>query len=95
MIVPFEPDWVSAPGDTIRELLDERGWCIMALADRLPRRPDFTAGLMAGTERIDQALAARLAEVLGGSEQFWINRDRQYVDDCARLGRKLGDSDTR
>jgi HTH-type transcriptional regulator / antitoxin HigA len=23
---PFTPDWVSAPGDTIADLLEERNW---------------------------------------------------------------------
>lgn len=24
--MPFEPDWLSPPGDTIADVLEERGW---------------------------------------------------------------------
>lgn len=32
---PFTPDWVSPPGDTIADLLEERDWTQAQLADRL------------------------------------------------------------
>ena len=31
---PFRPDWVSVPGDTIADLLEERAWSQQDLATR-------------------------------------------------------------
>jgi plasmid maintenance system antidote protein VapI len=81
----FEPDWASAPGETILDFLDERGMT--------PDAAGLTSELIRGETRIDATLARRLTEVLGGSEQFWLNRDRQYVEDCERLGKKPGAQD--
>ena len=92
----FQPDWVSAPGDTIREILDQHGWDVDALAAWLDCTTEHVESLIRGSARIDEELARRLTRVLGaGSEQFWLNRDRQYVEDCRRLGRTPGESDAR
>ena len=32
---PFAPDWVSPPGDTIADVLEERGWTQAEFARRL------------------------------------------------------------
>ena len=32
---PFSPDWVSPPGDTILDFLEERDWTQQQLADPL------------------------------------------------------------
>ncbi|KHG39391.1 hypothetical protein OA07_08115 [Aphanizomenon flos-aquae 2012/KM1/D3] len=32
---PFTPDWVSSPGDAIADVLEERDWTQIDLADRL------------------------------------------------------------
>jgi HTH-type transcriptional regulator / antitoxin HigA len=34
---PFSPDWVSPPGDTIADVLQERDWTQAELAER-PRK---------------------------------------------------------
>jgi hypothetical protein len=31
---PFTPDWVSPPGDTIADLLEERDWTQVQFAER-------------------------------------------------------------
>ena len=82
---PFLPDWVSAPGETITDFLDERGLSVDAFTFVASPRD-----LIHGKTRIDAEIARRLTEVLGGSEQFWLNRDQQYVEDCERLGMKPG-----
>lgn len=90
----FQPDWVSAPGETIKDVLNQHGWTIKELAFWLECTLEQAGGLMRGSVRIDGQLAERLTKVLGaGSRQFWLNRDRQYVEDCERLGKTPGSSD--
>lgn len=86
IVHPFQPDWASAPGETIEELLENRGLSATDFATFLDRTPDFVAGLLVGAERIDAGLASALAKVFSVSAQFWLNRDAHYVDDCKRLG---------
>jgi len=87
----FIPDWVTAPGDTIQDILDQHGWTVDDLTAWLACTPERAHGLMRGSVRINKEFARRLTKVLGaGTEQFWLNRDRQYVEDCERLGMKPG-----
>lgn len=90
MSPPFLPDWVCPPGETIKEILEDRGLTLRGFAARLGSTLTFVDGLLRGNVRIDAALARQLAEILGASERFWLNRDQQYVDDCRRLGLPLG-----
>jgi HTH-type transcriptional regulator / antitoxin HigA len=36
---PFSPNWVSPPGETISDLLEERDWTQVQLAERLGHTP--------------------------------------------------------
>ncbi len=35
LTAPYAPDWVSPPGDTILDIIEERGWSQTELATRL------------------------------------------------------------
>lgn len=74
----FSPDWVSPPGDTIADLLDERGWTQTEFADRLGTSRKFVNQLMSGEASIDEGTALRLEQVLGGTNRFWLNRESVY-----------------
>jgi len=88
----FLPDWVSAPGETIQEILEQHAWTTEQLAGWLSYAPEHADNLLLGRVRIDEELARLLTRVLGaGTVQFWLNRDSQYVDDCKRLGRTPGE----
>jgi plasmid maintenance system antidote protein VapI len=84
----FAPDWASAPGETIRDILEERGLSIGYLADRLGQTPHLVQELLAGNMRITNPLAKRLENILGPSATFWMARDSQYQRDSNRLLRK-------
>ncbi len=71
---PFVPPWRSPPGDTIADVLEERGWGAELLAERLGVPGEIVSGLIAGHGPITAELAAGLAEVLGGSVAFWVAR---------------------
>lgn len=82
---PFEPDWTSPPGETIQELLHENEWSHFDLAIALELDPSKVEPLMKGMLPINEALAQALAQNLGGSKQFWLNREKQYRHDLARI----------
>jgi HTH-type transcriptional regulator / antitoxin HigA len=81
----FHPDWTSAPGDTIGDILGERGLSLSEFAERLGRTPQDATDLLEGRATITIGTARRLEQVLGGSVEFWMSRDFQYRQDVARL----------
>jgi plasmid maintenance system antidote protein VapI len=81
----FRPNWVSAPGDTITDILLERRMSVHELATLLEESPDSTTELLEGRLAITIAMARKLARVLGATVQFWIARDFQYREDAARI----------
>lgn len=84
---PFEPNWASAPGRSIRERLKHQGMTVGDFAVRLGLSVGDAEALLEGTLFIDDGLASRLAEVVSGTRQFWRRREDQFVADLARLGR--------
>ncbi len=75
---PFSPDWVSPPGDTILDLIEERGWTQAELADRLGYSPKHVSQLVNGKAGLTTEAAVRLTRVLGSSVDFWLVREAQY-----------------
>lgn len=89
----FLPDWVSPPGATIADVLEERRLSAGELAERLGRSDEEIHGLLDGRMQITADLAARLASVLGASASFWLNREAQYRSDLQRLALAPSPSD--
>lgn len=81
----FRPDWASAPGDTIADILTERHISPDEFARRIQQSKDYTNDLIQGRAAITVAVARRLEEVLGASVAFWVSRDFQYRENIARL----------
>ncbi len=74
----FAPDWLSPPGDTIEDLLDERGWTKAQLAERTGFTAKHVNELVKGRAPISADAAERLSRVLGSTPDFWLVRDAQY-----------------
>jgi HTH-type transcriptional regulator/antitoxin HigA len=83
--VPFSPDWVSPPGDTILDLLEERDWTQQQLAVRLGFSPKHVSQLINGKVALTEDTAVRLQSVLGVSVGFWLTREAQYRERAAAL----------
>ena len=81
----FSPDWVSPPGDTIRDLMAERDWSQVELACRLGFSPKHLNQLVKGKAPITEDTALRLERVLGSTANFWLNRETKYREQLARL----------
>lgn len=82
---PFAPDWVSPPGDTILDLVEERGWTQVELARRLGYTEKHISLLINGKVPLTDEAAMRLERVLGSNAGFWLAREAKYREHCARL----------
>lgn len=80
----FAPDWVSPPGDTIADLLEERGWSQQELAQRLGYSEKHVSQLINGKVPLTDDAAMRLSSTLGAPAGFWLTREAQYRERLAR-----------
>lgn len=81
----FRPDWTSAPGDTIADILRERSISEVEFANGIERTIEEAKSLIEGQSSITIATARLLEATLGSSVAFWMSRDFQYRQDMARL----------
>ena len=84
----FAPDWVSSPGSTVADLLEERGWTQQALAQRSGFTTKHISLLINGKAPITEDTAVKLERVLGSTMRFWMTREAQYREAMARLGER-------
>lgn len=89
----FEPDWASAPGDTIADILEARKFSLSEFAAQMRDTPQRMNELLRGEVMITIETARRLERVLGGSAAFWIIRESQYREDVDRLQSKNPSAD--
>ncbi|MCG8508986.1 MAG: ImmA/IrrE family metallo-endopeptidase [Rhodospirillales bacterium] len=73
-----KPDWVSPPGNTIVNILEERELTVEQFARQIGRTTAVAQRILDGTFGIDSDLARRLANALGASEAFWLAREYDY-----------------
>ena len=78
-------DWISTPGDTLAEILEERGFSPLDLAAMLEEKEEFSLDLLAGREHVTEEIARRLGNTLGTSAAFWLAREEQYREKLAQL----------
>ena len=84
----FAPDWVSPPGDTIADLLEERDWTQVQLSKRLGYTTKHVSQLINGKAPITEDTALKLTKVLGSTEKFWLNREADYRAQLAQIEEK-------
>lgn len=87
----YHPNYCSPPGDTIFEMLVERGISERELADHLGKPEAYVTDLLYGLIAISPELAQRLSIILKGpSADFWLRRDaayQQFLTDVAHATR--------
>lgn len=79
---PFNPDWVVAPGDTLRDCLD----AMPGFADWDSDDFDWVFGidreqmrrLLDGDEPIDEQLADKLELLTGVNARMWLALEHNY-----------------
>lgn len=83
--VPFAPDWVLPPGESILDIAEERGWTQAELAQRLGYSEKHISQLINGKVPLSVEVAQRLARVLGSTMSFWLTLEANYQKHKARL----------
>src|SRR4051812_28857205 len=81
----FHPNWASAPGETISDILRERNIPFNKLVDELGESVDRVKELLDGRLPITISLARQLKQTLGASVEFWMARDFEFRQSAARL----------
>lgn len=74
----FRPDWASPPGDTISDVLNQLKLSVTQFASSLGFSIDQTNRLINGEIAVTNKIALVLADTLGSTPGFWINRELQY-----------------
>jgi HTH-type transcriptional regulator / antitoxin HigA len=80
----YNPDQVSSPGDTLLEVLEERGMTQTELAERTGRPNKTINEIIKGKAAITSETALQLERVFGIPASFWNNRERRYREFLAR-----------
>ena len=80
----FTPDYVSHPGETLLEILEEFEMPQRELAKRTGLTPKTINGITNGISPISPDTALRLERVFGIPASFWNNRERSYREALVR-----------
>jgi addiction module HigA family antidote len=80
----YRPDKVSPPGETLEEILEERGMTQAELADRTGRPKKTINEIIQGKAALTCETALQLERVLGIPATFWLTREQQYRAFLAR-----------
>lgn len=75
----YAPDWVSPPGETLADILKERGITRNEFANRMGLPKKTINQLIKGKVKITIRIAYKMELALGvPTARFWINRERLY-----------------
>ena len=74
----FQPSWVSSPGETILDILEERCWSKKEFSKQIGVAPKNVNKLLRGEVKLTAQLATSLSQVLGSTPEFWLNREALY-----------------
>lgn len=88
----FQPDWVSPPGATILDLLEERGSTVGEFATAAQRSIQEVSALLYGSGALNEAWAQQLSSLIGASPTFWLRREEQYRSNLERLANSADDA---
>jgi addiction module HigA family antidote len=80
----YSPDFVSPPGETLEELLEDRGMRQAELAERMGRPRKTINEIIQGKAAITAETALQLERVLGTPARFWLEREQHYREFLAR-----------
>lgn len=70
------PDWVSPPGGTLADILEERGMTRSQFGEMLGWDVEDVERVIEGEKMIDGEIALVFESVLGISSTFWLNREK-------------------
>src|SRR5882724_11373414 len=82
----YAPDSVSAPGETLEEILEMRGMSQAELADRTGRPRKTINEIIRGKAAITAETALQLEKVLGIPQHFGLPENR-IIESCWRVSK--------
>lgn len=80
----YSPDWVSPPGHTLQDILDEKGLSQAELARDMGRPLKTINEIIKGKSAITPETAIQLEEEGLGTADFWVRREALYRLSLAR-----------
>lgn len=80
----YNPDVVSPPGETLLDILDERGMSQAELAERTGHAKKTINEIIKGKAALTPETAIQLERVLGIPASFWNTRESNYQEYLAR-----------
>ncbi|QLE58285.1 helix-turn-helix domain-containing protein [Nostoc sp. TCL26-01] len=80
----YKPNYVSPPGETLLEVLEERGMSQAELAERTGRPKKTINEIINGKAAIISETALQLERLLNIPASFWNNREQRYREFLAR-----------
>lgn len=80
----YSPREISPPGETLRDLMDERALSQAELSRRLGRPAQAVNEIVAGKKEITEDTALELERVLQVPAHFWLAREARYREYLAR-----------
>ena len=72
------------PGETIAELLEQRGMTENELAARMHTQVSYVQKLIAGTVYMTIGIARRLENALDVPANFWLNLEQIYREELSK-----------
>ncbi len=82
--VPYQPVSVTAPGETLADLLDEQGMTQTELAQRMGRPLKTVNQIVNGKAAITAETALQLEKIFETPATYWLNHESQYRAYLAR-----------
>ena len=83
LVNEYAPDIVTPPGETLAEMLEERGMSQAELAKRTGRPMKTINEIIKGKTALTPATALQLERVFGVPASFWNNREQLYRENLA------------
>lgn len=80
----YEPDFVTPPGETLLELLEERHMTQSELAQRMGRPLKTINEIIRGKTQLTPETALQLELVFGTPARVWLNLEQNYREHLAR-----------
>lgn len=80
----YNPDSVTPPGETLLELLEERGMSQSELAERMGRPKKTISEIINAKAALTPDTALQLENVFGVPAHFWMRREQDYQEFFAR-----------
>ena len=78
MVNEYYPDYVAPPGETLKEVLEDRKMTVEQLAEKMGFPLPIIEGILIGDSKIDNVIACLLERELGVNAQFWLRLEKSY-----------------